>query len=53
MRASHAEAHAASCTIGPSRPIDAPVPIDNIADSVRIALARSLRSTRPWRAASM
>jgi hypothetical protein len=53
MRASHAEDHAASCTIGPSRPIDAPVPIDSIADSERMRLARSLRSTRPCRAASM
>ncbi len=52
-RASQADAQAASCTIGPSRPMDAPVPMDSIAETVRKALARSLRSTLPCRAASI
>jgi hypothetical protein len=53
MRASQAEPQADSCTIGPSRPMDAPVPIDSAADTVRIRFARSFRSTRPCRAASI
>jgi len=53
MRASHEVTQAASCTIGPSRPIDAPVPTDSNADSDRVMVVRSFRSTRPTRAASM
>ncbi len=53
MRASQADAQAASCTIGPSRPIEAPVPIDSAADTVRTTFARSFRSTLPCRAASI
>ncbi len=52
-RASHAASQAAICTIGPSRPMEAPVPTDNSADAERTSVVRSLRSTRPARAASM
>ena len=52
-RASQEVSQADNCTIGPSRPIDAPVPTDSNADTDRTMVVRSLRSTRPARAASM
>ncbi len=52
-RASRAASQAASCTIGPSRPMEAPVPTDSSADADRTSVVRSFRSTRPSRAASM
>ncbi len=46
-------AQADTCTIGPSRPIDAPVPMDSNAETDRARFVRSFRSTWPARAASM
>jgi hypothetical protein len=52
-RAIHDVNQAAICTIGPSRPIDAPVPTDSKADALRASVVRSFRTTFPRRAASM
>ena len=50
--ASLADSHAASWIIGPSRPIDAPLPTESSAETLRTQVVRSFRSTVRVRAAS-
>ena len=51
-RARREASQAESWIIGPSRPIEAPLPTDSSADTLRTQVLRSFRSTSPARAAA-